>query len=79
MTHALPFIRRSFIVEDPDLAADLRRDLGADTLFFICAIEAALEAQNDEVDAAPVDIARVRKMAREESEQLPAELVEEAA
>jgi hypothetical protein len=72
MTHPLPL--RSPRTLDPDLVADLQRDLGSDTLFFICAIEAALgvqfdHAEFDDVSADPEG----------ENEQLEVELLEEAA
>ncbi|MFK8000143.1 MAG: hypothetical protein AB8H86_11145 [Polyangiales bacterium] len=45
MTHPLPRSPRN--LADADLVADLQRDLGADTLFFICVIEAAIGVQTD--------------------------------
>mgnify|MGYP003676244089 CR=1 FL=1 len=58
---------------DSDLAADLRRDLGADTLFFICAIEAALGVEHS------IDRSVVQLESAEEIEQLHAPLLDEAA
>lgn len=73
MTDPLP-LRSPRTLEDPDLVADLQRDLGTDTLFIICAIEAALGVQIDhlEFDDAPAD-------PEVENEQLEVELLEEAA
>ena len=62
--------KSSLFTEDAALAEDLRRDLGADTLFFICAVEAALGIDFHEN-------AEVREA--EENAQLAPELLEEAA
>lgn len=80
MTHPLPTVVRPPTLEDLELAADLRRDLGADTLFFICAIEAALGVHIDEADGdADIDAVMVGVPVDEKSEQLAAESFEEAA
>lgn len=69
MTDPRPRSPRTFV--DPDLAADVRRDLGVDTLFFICAIEAALGVHIDNVDTCA--------NATEEIAQLDAGCLDEAA
>lgn len=70
MTDPLPAVASLRTLEDSDLAADLRRDLGADTLFFICAIEAALGVEH---------VFACDPEAAEEVEQLSAPLFEDAA
>ena len=76
MTDPLSAVASLRALEDSDLAADLRRDLGAETLLFICAVEAALEV---EFDAALFEDVQPDVVRFEETTQLEALLIDEAA